>query len=62
MIHQTMKIFKGRLDLCMSALTYLKESFIIVVTILKLCCLKAIVPVCMAQVCGAISQNPFSVV
>ena len=46
----------------MSVLTYLKERFIIAVTILKLCCLKAIASVCMAQVCGAISQNLFSVV
>ena len=51
-----------RLDLCMSVLTYLEGSFIVAVIILKLCCLKAIAPVCMAQVCGAISQNPFSVV
>ena len=62
MILQTMKIYKGRLYLCMSVLAYLERSFIIAVTILKLCCSKAIAPVCIAQVCGAISQNLFSVV
>ena len=39
-----------------------RRKFYYAVTILKSCCLKAIAPVCMAQVCGAISQNPFSVV
>ena len=62
MINQTMKIFKGRLDLCMSVLTYSEGSFIIAVTMLKLCCLKVIASVFMAQICGDISQNPFSVV
>ena len=40
----------------MAVLAYLEGSFIIAMTILKLCCSKAIAPVCMAQVCGAISQ------